>query len=243
MSNIDLSGDKRPGDDAVEGSAHHHRHNDEDMRDDSTDSRKMNIFIACLLGALVIFAAIVYINQRTGFLSTNDLAYYKYSNGADEFNVRKVIRDQYVGWQIEMFVKDYRYLLEIYNDPASLEDIPVDRAAKNTLLDDKSMFITWDPKPEHTITTAFAYDDLNKVIDNPDLFNIPVNLSQTEPYRNFTVKTCADAKRQSSVIWLKYGNETSITTAGDCVLVQGRTEKDILRAADRLSLLLLGVMN
>lgn len=241
MSNINLSDGRRPGDDADTG-ASHHSHNAEDPRDDSTDSRKMNILIACLIGALVIFAAIVYINQRTGFLSTSDLAYYKYSNGADEFNVRKVIRDRYVGWQIELFVKDYRYLLELYNDPASLEDIPVDRTARNMLLDDRQVFVTWDPKPEYTITTAFAYDDINKVIDSPDLFNLPVNVSQTQPFNNFTVKTCADARRQETVIWLKYGNETGIATEGNCILLQGEDEKDILRAADRLVLLLLGVM-
>lgn len=242
MSNINLDDDLRPGDDIEVQKPHHQMHHAEPKRDDSTDTRKMSILLWCLIGSLVLFGILVYINQQTGFLSTKDLAYYQYSNGDETFNVKKVIRDLYVGWQVEMVVNEQPYILELYNDPASLEDIPTDRAAKANLLDDKVMYVTWEPNTNRSLTTAFAFAEINKVVDNPDIFGIPVNLSKMSPYKNDTVKTCADATKASSVIWLKLGTETSVSMDGNCVIVQGTNEDEILRAADRLVFLLLGIM-
>ena len=221
---------------------HKHESHEEESRDDSLNNRKMTILLLCLIGALIVFAAIVYINQRTGFLSTSDLAYYQYSNGNDSFNVRKVMNGNYVGWQTEMYIKDFRYILEIYNDPASLEEIEVDRTAKNKILDDKWVFITWAPVPEFRQTTVFIYNDLKKVIAEPDIFNIPVAFAQTSEYKNYTVVDCKDATEKASVILLKIGEPTSISTEGNCIILQGKDETEIMKAADRLLYLLLGVM-
>ena len=219
-----------------------HENQDEETRDDSLNSRKMNIFLLCLIGSLVIFAGIIYINQRTGFLSTSDLAYYRYSNGEDSFNVRKVIRGDYVGWQTEMYIKDFRYLLELYNDPSHIEEIEIDRSAKNKILDDEKIFITWAPVPDFKQMTVFVYNDLKKVIAEPDIFNIPVGFAQTGEYKNYTVMDCKDAKPKQSVVLLRIGEQTSISTEGDCIILQGRDETEIMKAADRLLYLLLGVM-
>lgn len=211
-------------------------------RDDTQNSRKMTIFAVCLIGALLLFAAIVYINQQTGFLSTKDLAYYQYSNGEDNFNVRKVIRGNYVGWQTEMYINDFRYILELYNDPANLEDIELDRAAKAKIIDDKQIFITWPPTQDFRQTTVFIYQDLQKVIAEPDIFNIPVRPAVTSEYKNYTVMDCADAKDRSSVIKLQIAEPTKIAVEGNCIILQGKDEAEIMRAADRLIYLLLGVM-
>ncbi|MFA5084694.1 MAG: hypothetical protein WC475_04965 [Candidatus Paceibacterota bacterium] len=222
--------------------SHEHAGHDEESRDDSLNNRKMNILLLCLIGSLVIFAGIVYINQRTGFLSTSDLAYYQYSNGEDSFNVKRIIDGTYVGWQTEMYIKDFRYILEIYNDPASLEDIEIDRAVKNKILDDEQVFITWAPVPEFKQTTVFIYNDLKKVIAEPDIFNIPVGFAQTSEYKNYTVMGCKDATPKQSVILLKIGEPTGILTEGNCIILQGKDEAEIMKAADRLIYLLLGVM-
>lgn len=219
----------------------HEKHGHEEG-DDTQNNRKMTILAVCLIGSLLIFAAIVYINQRTGFLSTSDLAYYQYSNGEDNFNVRKVIRGDYVGWQTEMYIKDFRYILELYNDPASLENIEVNRTAKNKILDDTKVFITWPPTEDFRQTTVFIYQDLQKVIAEPDIFNIPVAFAQTSEYKNYTVMDCKDATAKASVIKLRLGEPTKIETEGNCIILQGKDETEIMRAADRLIYLLLGVM-
>ena len=170
------------------------------------------------------------------------MAYYQYSNGEDSFNVRRIINGNYIGWQTEMYIKDFRYILEIYNDPASLEKIEVDRSAKNKILDDKQVFITWSPTEDFRQMTVFIYNDLKKVIAEPDIFNISVGFAQTSEYKNYTVMDCKDATPKQSVILLKIGEPTSILTEGNCIILQGKDETEIMKAADRLIYLLLGVM-
>lgn len=221
----------------------HKQHKEEhETADDTQNSKKMAIFIICLIGSLLLFGILIYVNQQTGFLSTKDLAYYQYSNGEDNFNVRKVIRGNYVGWQTEMYIKDFRYVLELYNDPAKLDDIEVDRAAKNKILDDKQVFITWPPTEDFKQTTVFVYQDLKKVIAEPDIFNIPVTYASTSEYKNNTVMDCKDATAKASVIKLQLGETTKVSTEGNCIILQGKDEAGIMMAADRLIYLLLGVM-
>lgn len=220
----------------------HKEDEEHETADDTQNSRKMTILILCLIGSLLLFGILVYINQQTGFLSTSDLAYYQYSNGEDNFNVRKVIRGDYVGWQTEMYIKDFKYILELYNDPAKLEDVEVDRAAKNKILDDSKASITWPPTEDFKQTTVFVYQDLKKVIAEPDIFNIPVSFAQTSEYKNYTVMDCKDATAKASVIKLQLGETTKVSTEGNCIVLQGKDEAEIMRAADRLIYLLLGVM-
>ncbi|MDI6737668.1 MAG: hypothetical protein QME12_04075 [Nanoarchaeota archaeon] len=219
-----------------------HERREHESVDDTQNSRKMTILVLCLIGSLVLFGVIIYINQHTGFLSKSDLAYYQYSNGEDSFNVRKVISGGYVGWRTEMYIKDFRYILELYNDPAQLEDVEVDRAAKNKILDDKRVFITWAPTEDFRQTTVFIYQGLQKVIAEPDIFNIPVSSAVTSEYKNYTVMDCKDASAKASVIKLQLAEPTKIITEGNCIILQGKDEAEIMRAADRLIYLLLGIM-
>lgn len=207
------------------------------------EDKGLKILLACLIAAVVIFGIVVYINQYTGFITAKDLKYYQYSNGDDKFNVRKVIRGDYTGWQTEMYTNDYRYILELYNDPASLEDVSVDRAARNILLDDKEIVVTWPPEPAYGSMTAVIYAEINKVLSEEILFNIPMSFAQTLAYKDFPVKACADAEKKSSVILFDIADaETGIKAEGNCVILQGRTEAELMRAADRLLYLLLGIM-
>ncbi|MBU2637484.1 MAG: hypothetical protein KJ955_00770 [Nanoarchaeota archaeon] len=211
--------------------------------DEHSGDRGIKILLACLLGAIILFGAVVYINQYTGFITANNLAYYQYSNGEDQFNVRKVIRGEYIGWQTEMYTNDYRYILELYNDPGSLEDVSVDRAARNALLNDVAIVVTWPPEPIHGSMTAVLYSEMQKVFSEEILFNRPMSFAQTAAYKDFPVATCDDATRTTTVILLDIADaETSIKTEGNCVILQGASEAELMRAADRLLYLVLGIM-
>jgi len=211
--------------------------------DDSND-RKINIMIIGLVGALLIFAGVLYFNERTGFITQSDYEYYKYSNGDSEFEVKKANFQNYAGWYIKFFMgnDETPYLLDVRHDPLSLEDIPIDRSIKKKMADDQQVFITWDPGKGLTVTTTMAGLELIKVIPNNQLFAIPTNTSFTEPYNDRPVMRCEDATSYTTVIYLKLGEETSVTTDGNCIILQGQTEEDIVRAADRLVLYILGIM-
>jgi len=200
--------------------------------------------ILLVIGILMLFGAAIYLGGHFGLYRLNKPDIYMYSNGDTEFEVRKVIDQNYVGYEIKFFYKgsDQPYYLDVRYDPASMEDIPIDRTIFNKVKDDKGMHITIDPTANLTGKTTIAALEIDKFIDSKYFLNIPVNSSVTSPYANYPVRTCEDATAESSVIWLKTGDETKITSEGNCAIVQGKNEDEIIRAADRLVLYLVGIM-
>ena len=59
---------------------------------------------------------------------------------------------------------------------------------------------------------------------------------------NNTIITCDNATAKSTVIWIKKGEKTAIKTQGDCILIEGPNEVEMVKAADRLALYLVGIM-
>ncbi len=217
------------------------KHNNAKNKDD----KKLNILILSLIGALLLFALLIYVNNKTGFIFKPKYVSYSYSNGQDKFDVWKVREQKYEGWQIKFYIGNDQtpYILDLRYDPLSLENIDIDRNIVNVVSDDKQIFITWDPGRGYTVTTTMAVLELVKVLPNSKLFHIATNTSFTEPYKNRTVKTCKDATKDSSVIYFKLANETRISLENDfCIVIEGKTEEDFVKAADRFDLFLLGIM-
>lgn len=212
---------------------------------DKNIDKKINWLLGSLVVLLLIFAITVYVNDKTGFLFEKQKNHYWYSNGDSNFEIIKSNFQGYQGWEIKFFFPDDSnpYLIAFRNDPLSLEDIEIDRKAKQLIMDDSQVFVTWDRGRNYTVNTNFAFLDLMQVITNPQLYWIPVNTSFTTPYENWPVKTCDDATAKETVVYFNVANETFVRIDGNCILVQGKTEEDLLRASDRLALLLLGIMN
>ncbi|MBU2589313.1 MAG: hypothetical protein KKA65_02125 [Nanoarchaeota archaeon] len=212
---------------------------------DKNIDKKINWLIGSLIVLLLLFALTVYVNDKTGFLFDKKVNHYWYSNGDSEFEIIKSNFQNYEGWDIKFYFPNdpNPYLIDFRNDPLSIEDIEIDRKSKNLIMDDSQVFLTWDRGRNYTLLTTFAGLDLIKVISNPRLYWIPVNTSFTTEYENFLVKTCQDGAEKETVIYFNVADETFVRTEGHCILIQGKTEEDLLRAADRLALLLLGIMN
>ena len=91
--------------------------------------------------------------------------------------------------------------------------------------------------------------EIDYFIDNDYLYNIPVNSSFTETLDDVgfaeepVIKTCEDSDEETTVIWLRIGNETAVFEEDGCLVVQGIDEMGIIAAADRLYLTMVGIMN
>lgn len=151
-------------------------------------------------------------------------------------------RDQY-GYTITLYINAQKTPTTIHlrEDPRTLEDIPVEGNIQ-LLRQKQQLYVTIDPYANLTGKTTIGALEIDAVVDNPYLFNIPVSSAFTEPYLNNTVKTCAAVSPTEGVILLQKGTSTVVREDKGCVTVQGVTEDDIIRAADRLVLTLLQVM-
>lgn len=179
-----------------------------------------------------------------GPFKVNKSSTYLYSNGDSEFKVTKVAFDNYIGYQIEIYFPGNHqpYYINLRYDPLSLEDINIDRKIFHTLRDDNNVYITIDPDANLTSKATIAALEIDKFIDNKYFMNIAVNSSMTKPYHNFAVRTCENATKESSVIWLKKSDKNQISLDNNCIIIEGKTEDDLIRGADRLSLYLIGIM-
>ena len=160
----------------------------------------------------------------------------------------------YNGYEVERTVEGYKltiYLnnakepvfLRIREDPREIDNISIGKEVKNDILSKKQIYITIDPEENLTGVTTLAALELDKVIDNPFLFNIPLNSAFTKENKNYPIHTCDDVNETIGIIWLRLGKETRVYSDKGCVLVEAEREENLVKAANKLDLVLLGMAN
>lgn len=196
--------------------------------------KRMGQIIISVVVLLILFISIVLVRQyfqyREATFNYNGFEVQKLHDKAGEF------------YRIKVFVNENKVPTSVntIHNPKNLENIPIN-INKESLLHRKEIFIVIDPYANLTGKTVAAALEINKFIDNPYLFNIPVSSAFTKSWKNQTVKTCNDVTKTTGIIILELGDETKIYE-DNCIKIEGKTQNDLVRAADRLSLTLLGVM-
>jgi hypothetical protein len=150
------------------------------------------------------------------------------------------------GYQFHVFINQNQEssFFTLRSDPRTIENISMERGIKEDILVKEHIYVVIDPYANLTGVTTMAALEIDKIIENPFLFNIPVNTGFTKPYESvgLDVITCEDVNATLGVIWLRLGKETTIFTENNCVIIEGTTEDDLISAADKLVLVLLNIM-
>jgi hypothetical protein len=194
------------------------------------------IFIAMIVFAVISFKKPI-ISNRYIYTSPSgeQFEFFKSKTENITFHVLRVYTINKEG--------KHQYDIPFINDPYSLEKLPITGDVKNKILDKQGIFITLDPYGSSK--SVLAAIEINRVIGTNDygVFKIP---TQTATYKvtntSFPYKTCKDANNQIGVIYLFVGNYTRIVPYGECVIVEGKDYDELIKAADKLTLNLLGVM-
>jgi len=198
----------------------------------------LSYVILVLVGLLLGFGVFIFLNEPETYVENN----YVYSNGNEMFNVTVVSANESY---VQLYVGDDEtpYLIALRNDPASLEDIVVEGVLNTRIFNDEQIWLTINPNANLTGKTTVAVLEVDKIIDNENLYGIPANAAMTmENEYNYPVKSCYDGTDKSTVIFFTLGSETKVYTDEYCIIIVGTTENEIIRAADRFVLTLLGVM-
>lgn len=205
--------------------------------------KKLGIVTILALGFL-IFMFIFLFNASN---SSVDRLYFEY-NGI-KFNPSKTG----VGFDMQFFVNDANYptLMTVRNDPRNLEDIPIETDYVRSMVSGKNVvYITEDPYADLKGPTLVAAREI--AIPLSLLYGAEVNKTLTRtseeldiPLTDQTVKTCEDSDENTLVILQRLGDETAVFEEGGCLVVQGKSpdEMEIIRAADRLYLTMIGIMS
>ncbi|MFH1637064.1 MAG: hypothetical protein ABIB71_01415 [Candidatus Woesearchaeota archaeon] len=192
-----------------------------------------------LLAALILFGVFIFINQKYGLIGNK----YEWSNGATTFTVYKIKNGEVNFYRIPVFFdkgNEY-YPLTLRYGPREVDDIAVEGSPKEIIRDDQKLFLSVAPIQDYTVRTAIGMKEIEEVLVSKYFYGKPVEYAVTQEYGNKTIATCSDAKPMNSVIWFTLGDTTKVHAEGDCIVVQGTTEDEIVRAADRLVLNILGI--
>ncbi len=184
---------------------------------------------------LIVIGSIVY------FVDFSSTSVYQYSNGYSLFDVNVVNE---IETQILITIDDSgdTYILNLRNDPLSLEDISVTGNLYQRVINDEAVFIVIDPYAGLSSKATIAALEIDKVIENQYFYNVPVYSAMTEEYGEYPVITCDDANDAYTVIYLRLAEETAVYAEDYCIIVEGFDEDELIRAADRLVLQMLGIM-
>lgn len=217
--------------------------NFEDKKKSEISQKKLGIVTIAALGILV-FMFVFLFNASN---SSVDRLYFEY-NGI-KFNPSKTG----VGFDMQFFVNDANYptLMTVRNDPRKLEDIPIETDyVRNVVAGKNVVYITENPYDDLKGPTLVAAREI--AIPLSLLYGAEVNktLTQTSeeldiPLVDQTIKTCEDSDENTLVILQRLGDETAVFEEEGCLVVQGKSpdEMEIIRAADRLYLTMIGIMS
>ena len=159
------------------------------------------------------------------------------------FTVAKEENDGLTSYQIQFFKEgtEQPFIINSRYNPKSLENISIAADIRDLIVKEK-LYITMAPTLSGKGTVAFA--EIDKYTENPFLFNLPTSpaLLQKVEGNELPLMTCEGVSPVTSVIKFNIGDQTRIYEDNGCVIIQATNEDELIRAADRLSLTLLGIM-
>ena len=143
------------------------------------------------------------------------------------------------------------FTLPFHYDPKSLEDIPY-AISTDDLLSVEFIYLSIPPveivEGNEGVRIAQGAIEVGKVLGTRnDVFNIPAKAVLSSPSEvdpETSVVTCADASSEVAVIKFLLADRTIVYEPEPyCYLVLGVTGRDVIRSANRLVYVLLGIMD
>ncbi|RLE38288.1 hypothetical protein DRJ17_04455 [Candidatus Woesearchaeota archaeon] len=135
------------------------------------------------------------------------------------------------------------YDFAIRFSPRELNGISIQPGTKERILNADFVYFTTDPDLSSKAVVAMI--EIGRAIgDKFNIYNKPTKAALTKKTKgnNMTVITCEDADESTVVMYFKIGESTGARYEGNCILIEGETEWDIIRAADRLLYQMFGIM-
>jgi len=219
-------------------------------KEDKTLESDKSLFIGIAI-LVVLFLGIIYVvnivisdDVQTPLTPVGDIVVYngyEFERTEGVWKTHMVITDNFKGW-----TRPYDFLFH-YN-PYEVEDVPTVRNSINQsiayfFIFREGTYITFDPDQEGIVLARIAQAsvELTKIVSQ--VYEKPVKGGTTKYFSDsYPVITCEDASDKMGVIYIRLGNETKVYNDGLCLIVQGKNETDIIRAAEKVSFELLKIM-
>ena len=171
-------------------------------------------------------------------------AYYLYNSNNREnvfkYNGYDIYQTAPTVYNIKFFLKNdiNPHYISIRYDPRDLDYIKVEPDLKQRLLRDE-VYITLSP--ELTSESVIGVAEIAKIVGNQFLFNTLVKTALTYKKDDISVITCDNVTVKTSVMMLQLAEKTGVYEDSDCIIVEGPTEEEIIKASTKFILDILGI--
>ena len=182
----------------------------------------MKKLIVLLLLSMIIVSGCTFFTSAPGT--------YKYG----EFEITRVKQGGYTGYSTKVFINDGSTptYINTRHDPKSLENIKVGNNVRESLLTKKEIFLHISNENLTGFTTVAGLE-FNNLMER--FYSIPVKYEENK-------FSCDDVNEIIGIVELQLGDTTEVFVKNNCVILQGQTEQDLVRSADRVIFFLLGIM-
>ncbi|MEW6063539.1 MAG: hypothetical protein AB1571_04185 [Nanoarchaeota archaeon] len=206
------------------------------------------VSVVVIVVVLVLMFSIGFIVYRNYLNVTKDVYIYKGING-ETYTFQRFILENNTFHAIRVYAevngetKEYKYPL--HYGPYEVEDIPIESNLDEKILK-KWIYLTQDPELVNKSNgrSMLAVLEIGRITGTADygLYQINTQAAYTmESDVKVPVKTCKDASDKVGIIEIRMGSKDAVYSENECVIVEGKDEQGLIKAADKLTLHLLGV--
>jgi uncharacterized membrane protein len=166
--------------------------------------------------------------------------------GVDSYTYNSFTFSKYdLFWWSKLTINSKPVYLQFRYGPRELENISITPGIEEIIKNKGAIYFT--SSPNLSSKTSLAQIEVGRLIGMTDysLYQVPAQAGLTEQTGNMSIPviTCANATNIIGVMLFTTGNQTAVYAEGDCIVVQGTNEQEIIRAAERLAYHLLKIMD
>ena len=127
-------------------------------------------------------------------------------------------------------------------DPRNASSISLDTSAVKQVSTAQKLYITSDPSNDEKAKIAVAAAEIARITGLYNLETVGAYTKDSDPPNtNVPIRTCDDVNQQITVIELGISDFTGIKNEKGCVKVSGANADELILAADKLGMNLIGI--
>jgi len=208
------------------------------------DWKQDKFLILSIIGIILLFGSLIYtlsvskekIEEESKTVVYNGIVFTKIGNiwSAD-------IR---VGDKAKGSYRDFTFLF--HHTPDEVESIETLRNSRgdiitpNLFLNIEKIYVTTNPNYPAEIVLGEV--EIVKVISNIYKKEAKTALTEEFPGADYPVITCNDINATQRIIEFRLGNSTKIHQEKGCVIIEGKTPSDVVKASERLAFEMLKII-
>lgn len=134
------------------------------------------------------------------------------------------------------------YNIPFYYNPQQMTNLSYQNGTRDVLLGKQLVYLTQDAGSPTELSIAAI--EVGRIVGNRyGLLSYRTQAAfTTDTGEGVPQATCENTSMSVGVIYFKLGNTTEVFAQGDCIIVQGQTPREVIRAADRLAFAMLNIV-